>query len=206
MHKMEQNIAYLYSRQNKPANEKIYLDKAHQRCEAITRYLWNPEKKQWFDWFVGTAEKSNKVYPSNFFPLWSGCFNKAQSDELTNALIKSNLLQPGGVPASLVDSGQQWDSPNAWAPLQHIIVESLEALKTETSIQLAKELAQRWINSNYIAFKRDGYMHEKYNSKEPGKAGTGGEYTPQVGFGWTNGLALTFLKEYGSLLKCFVPQ
>ena len=28
----------------------------------------------------------------------------------------------GGVPTSMMDSGQQWDFPNAWPPLQHILV------------------------------------------------------------------------------------
>ena len=31
----------------------------------------------------------------------------------------------GGVPTSLVQSGQQWDFPNAWPPLQHVLVEGL---------------------------------------------------------------------------------
>lgn len=30
---------------------------------------------------------------------------------------------PGGVPTSLRNSGQQWDYPNAWAPLQHMLIE-----------------------------------------------------------------------------------
>lgn len=36
----------------------------------------------------------------------------------------SGALQfPGGVPTSLRNSGQQWDYPNAWAPLQHMLIE-----------------------------------------------------------------------------------
>jgi len=27
------------------------------------------------------------------------------------------LDYPGGIPTSLLDSGEQWDFPNAWAPL-----------------------------------------------------------------------------------------
>ena len=30
---------------------------------------------------------------------------------------------PGGFPTSLVESGQQWDFPNGWAPLQHMVIE-----------------------------------------------------------------------------------
>ena len=35
-------------------------------------------------------------------------------------------------------------------------------------------------------------MFEKYNAFQNGSGG-GGEYTPQVGFGWTNGVALVLL-------------
>lgn len=34
-----------------------------------------------------------------------------------------------------------------------------------------------------------------------GQRGQGGEYTVQVGFGWTNGLALYYLKLYGDELQ-----
>lgn len=39
-------------------------------------------------------------------------------------------------------------------------------------------------------------MHEKYDATRPGKRGEGGEYVPQEGFGWSNGVALTLLQHY----------
>jgi alpha,alpha-trehalase len=46
-----------------------------------------------------------------------------------------------------------------------------------------------------------GAMHEKYDvSVGGGGVGCGGEYAPQVGFGWSNGVALDLLAhwhEYG---------
>lgn len=38
---------------------------------------------------------------------------------------------------------------------------------------------------------------EKYNAFAPGEMGGGGEYETQTGFGWTNGIALYFLQNYG---------
>lgn len=38
------------------------------------------------------------------------------------------LDYPNGVPTSLWDSGQQWDYPNAWPPLQHMVIEGSPAL------------------------------------------------------------------------------
>ena len=44
-------------------------------------------------------------------------------------------------------------------------------------------------------------MFEKYNCEEVGKAGSGGEYDVQEGFGWTNGVVLKLLDSYGDVLE-----
>ena len=38
-------------------------------------------------------------------------------------------------------------------------------------------------------------MYEKYDAFEVGVGGGGGEYVPQIGFGWTNGVALLLLQQ-----------
>jgi hypothetical protein len=38
-------------------------------------------------------------------------------------------------------------------------------------------------------------MHEKYNADVFGVGGGGGEYTPQIGFGWSNGVALVLIND-----------
>ena len=35
------------------------------------------------------------------------------------------LLEVGGVSTTLEATGQQWDAPNAWPPLQHMLVSGL---------------------------------------------------------------------------------
>lgn len=44
-------------------------------------------------------------------------------------------------------------------------------------------------------------MFEKYNAVDVGQPGSGGEYGVQFGFGWTNGVAITLLREFGQDLK-----
>ena len=46
-----------------------------------------------------------------------------------------------------------------------------------------------------IAYDNTGYMYEKYNAFEVGVGGGGGEYVPQIGFGWTNAVALLLLDQ-----------
>lgn len=45
-------------------------------------------------------------------------------------------------------------------------------------------------------------MYEKYNAFELGVGGGGGEYTPQIGFGWSNAVALILIN---STYKFFEP-
>ncbi|KAJ1654864.1 hypothetical protein IWQ61_005281 [Dispira simplex] len=45
-----------------------------------------------------------------------------------------------------------------------------------------------------------GNMFEKFDALNLGHTGTGGEYEPQVGFGWTNGVAIWLMGLYGESL------
>lgn len=50
---------------------------------------------------------------------------------------------------------------------------------------------------NLNVFNKTGAMHEKYDVSTPGGLiGGGGEYKPQIGFGWSNGVLLDFLSRY----------
>ncbi|KAJ1950024.1 hypothetical protein IWQ62_006641, partial [Dispira parvispora] len=45
-----------------------------------------------------------------------------------------------------------------------------------------------------------GNMFEKFDAMHMGRTGEGGEYDPQVGFGWTNGVAIWLMSLYGDSL------
>jgi alpha,alpha-trehalase len=61
---------------------------------------------------------------------------------------------------------------------------------------LAADLASKWIRSNMDAYRATGHMHEKYDALKLGGTGGGGEYVPQIGFGWSNGVVLDLLRLY----------
>ena len=44
-------------------------------------------------------------------------------------------------------------------------------------------------------------MFEKFSNFDIDSAGSGGEYTVQAGFGWTNGVVLWVAGTYGGLLE-----
>lgn len=143
------------------------------------------------------GEHLPQLSAASFTPLWAGAHGAAQARAAVGALRRSGLLQPGGLATTLVPSGQQWDWPNAWPPLQQMAVEGLAGCGAEGAAALAEELAVRWLRSNHRGWARDGVMREKYDATRPGESGGGGEYVPQDGFGWTNGVALWLLDRYG---------
>ena len=56
------------------------------------------------------------------------CKSSSQMERATQYVLRQDLdAYPGGVPTSLVKSGQQWDFPNCWPPIEHIMVQGLEA-------------------------------------------------------------------------------
>lgn len=169
--------------------------------DAIDKILYSPEDGIWYDFDLKLMQQRKFFYPSNLTPLWSGCFKKENGPTLGMKALKylnkiGVLDTPGGVSTSDEHSGEQWDYPNAWAPLQAIIVQGLERSGDSYASNEAKRLAYKWLKSSIRGFRTDGAMFEKYNVNVPGKHGGGGEYEVQSGFGWTNGVALEFINDY----------
>jgi len=196
LYKFESNMIFFYNvLQLNPTID--FAQAVIKRKSAIDTYLWNPNTFQWYDYSLTNNSQIMRSYPSNWFPVWAGAYDSAYTSQIFESLENSGLLQIGGVLSTDLASGQQWDSPNTWAPHQSLIAEVLLQLNTPESIQLAETVALRWINTTYLGFKSTRMMHEKYNALIPGAAGSGGEYPPQIGFGWTNGVTLEFLSKYG---------
>jgi alpha,alpha-trehalase len=86
---------------------------------------------------------------------------------------------------------QQWDAPNGWAPLQWMAV---QGLANYGYVDLAINVAKRWMELNRKVYENTGKMMEKYNVVDTNLIAGGGEYPAQDGFGWTNGVYLALDK------------
>jgi alpha,alpha-trehalase len=106
--------------------------------------------------------------------------------------LRTDFLKPGGLVTTLGNTGQQWDSPNGWAPLQWI---AYMGLRNYGQNALAEEIKSRWVKQSRRVFRATGKMMEKYNVLDTTLVAGGGEYPNQDGFGWTNGVALAFIHE-----------
>ena len=127
------------------------------------------------------------------FPLYLELATRDQAEAVA-ATLEKLFLKPGGWSTSPTYSGQQWDGPNGWAPLQWVVYQGLRKYGFDA---LAHEGAQRWVACNLAVYEATGTLVEKYDVERLGVPGGGGEYSVQSGFGWTNGVLLKFLDELG---------
>lgn len=58
-------------------------------------------------------------------------------------------------------SSQQWDFPNAWPPLQAFIIQGLDRTQQKLAQQVAANLAEVWLRSNYKGYTKKSFMFEK---------------------------------------------
>ena len=173
---------------------------------AIENVLWDPNDGVWYDYDTTAKARKKEFYPSCATPLWAQAVEPATApvygSHLVQYLLSIGALNfPGGIPTSLWHTGEQWDFPNAWPPLQSIMIGGLEKSGYEEARKLAREQVTVWIRANYIGYAKWRKMFEKYSSVQAGDHGGGGEYTVQSGFGWTNGIVLELLQRYGKELQ-----
>jgi len=201
MYRMETNLQQLHALANEPERASRYAAAARTRLAAMNELMWQPEQRQWVDFHWPSGRPLHApAAASNWLPLWAGAFDASQGRLAVQSLRSSGLVRPGGIATTLALTEHQWDWPNAWAPLQEMLIEGLERTQTRAGEELALSVARDWTASNSKAWRRTHYMYEKYVATEQGVGGGGGEYTPQVGFGWSNGVALTLLARYGDQL------
>lgn len=178
-----------------------YAAAAAARLAGMSAWMWDGESARWHDLDLSaqpTASRLAQESAASYMPLWARACEPEQAARAVNALSKSRLLQVGGISTTLEPTGQQWDWPNAWPPLQQMLIEGVADCGAPGGAALAEELSARWLASNLLGWRRDHVMHEKYDATQPGRRGGGGEYEPQIGFGWSNGVALWLLDAYAS--------
>ena len=176
----------------------VYIELANRRRSAMREHMWSERNGVFCDFDLEREVVRPGVTAAALSPLLTGLADRTQAD-MTAQVSRDRLLAPGGLRTTLIESGQQWDRPNGWAPLQWIAVAGLRRFGHHA---LAQEIARRWITTVDAVYRRSGLLYEKYDI-ERSVVGEGGEYASQVGFGWTNGVTADFLSgaadQIGSL-------
>jgi alpha,alpha-trehalase len=188
---LERLIARNYEAAGASAPAAGFRHKADQRKRLLQTLFFDDSRGLFTDLTLPELVPSPRVSIAAAQPLVFGIATDAQAAKVASRL-QADFLAPGGWVTTLQDSGQQWDSPNGWAPSQWTVYEALCRYGRQ---ELARDGARRWVDNVVQVYKDSGRLLEKYNVVEPGHAGEGGEYAVQDGFGWTNGTLLRLLRE-----------
>jgi len=178
---MERAIAANCRALSDPACDRRYSAAAKARARAIQAHLWNGAG-YYADYDLDTGRVADRPTAAMAFPLFVNIAAPDRAASTVRAL--SALVGEGGLGTTASNTGQQWDAPNGWAPLQWI---AIEGLRHYGETALAKRIASRWLASVDLEYQASGKLLEKYNVVER-LPGGGGEYPLQDGFGWTNGV------------------
>lgn len=194
LYNLEMTIAKAFTAKKDPAQAEEYRQKAEQRQKALLQYCWNQADGYFMDYdFV--AQKQTGIFSlAGVFPLAFKLATPAQAERAAQKIAK-DFLKGYGVATTLYTTGQQWDAPNGWAPLQWM---TIKGLRNYNQSDLANDIKKRWLSVNRAVYDKKFRMLEKYNVVNPGDGG-GGEYPNQDGFGWTNGVYQKLAKEKNNL-------
>lgn len=162
---------------------------AQLRHRTIRDRMWSEDLGAFVDLNLDGTQRE-RITAATVYPLFFGIATQEQSDRVAET-VRTHLLAPGGLVTTTVTTGEQWDAPNGWAPLQWLAVIGLERYGHD---DLAFEIARRWTSTVARGFCESGKLVEKYDvvTAQPGG---GGEYPTQDGFGWTNGVTMALIRR-----------
>jgi alpha,alpha-trehalase len=188
LYKQEKLLAQYHEMLGNEASSLVYVNYAATRKSAIQRYMWSEHDGFYMDYDLDKKSKSAVKSLASVLPLFVELADSNQAEQISE-VIENEFLQQGGLVTTVIESGQQWDSPNGWAPLHWFAVQGL--IKYEKQC-LALTIKNRWLNTVESYFQQTGKIMEKYNVCQQSHKAEGGEYDVQEGFGWTNGVHVAF--------------
>ena len=224
-------IANFYNLTGNETAANEWAELAAQRSEALHAVMWNQTLFSYFDYNL-TSGAQNIYVPADddtltlenqtassgqqvlfsvaqFYPFWMGAApeylkNNPYAVQSAYTRVATYLDErAGGIPATNFRSGQQWDQPNVWPPLMHVLMQGLQNTPATFGEDdpayrgvhnLALRLGQRYIDSTFctwyatggstsetpklegVSESAEGIMFEKYNDNSTNVAGAGGEY------------------------------
>jgi alpha,alpha-trehalase len=185
LYMQEIQIAEILQILGQPNEAETWKTKAAHRAEQVNRLMWDDKDGLYYDYDFVHRRVRKYPFLTTFYPLWAGFATKEQA-----ARVQKNLgmfEQVGGLQTSTYVSGNQWDSPFGWAPLQWIAVEGLRRYGYKDD---AERISMKFLSLVHRDFLQHGYLVEKYDvvhgSSNVASQIHFGYSANQAGFGWTN--------------------
>jgi alpha,alpha-trehalase len=188
---LEQAIGAGCARAKDRACVADFTRRAAARRTAIDRYFWDEARGVYTDYRWTDGRATGVLSAATLYPLFESLASDARARRVA-VTVRTSLLDQGGLATTTMTTGQQWDAPNGWAPLQWIAV---KGLRGSAQPALAAAIACRWLVNVAAVYARTGRLVEKYDVVSLGGGG-GGEYPLQDGFGWTNGVTRQLMALY----------
>jgi alpha,alpha-trehalase len=190
----ERMIAALRTARGKAGDVEVaerFAAMARERRRALLAVAYDSSDGFFYDvrWRTGERVKDRPSLAAAA-PLYFGLATPEQGRAVA-ARLERDFLKPGGFVTTLMASGQQWDAPNGWPPLEWL---TIEGVRRYGALDLAAAARDRWLALNRRTYRSTGKMTEKYDVVDLQRRAGGGEYATQDGFGWTNGVALALLE------------
>jgi len=198
LYNAERTIAALRGFKRDTTEARRFSQRADARRRAILA-MYDSTQGFFFDrrWTTG-ALVTDRPSLAAAAPLYFGVATADQGKRVA-ARLERDFLKPGGFVTTGFASGQQWDAPNGWPPLEWL---TIEGVRRYGRADLADQAASRWLALIQRTYRATGRMMEKYDVVNTQRKAGGGEYPTQDGFGWTNGVALALCAEPAEAVLC----
>jgi alpha,alpha-trehalase len=188
---LDETIERAYGLSDDATHFYEFQSQALKRRAIIRDHFWSEEHGWFMDVWIKDHSHTNVLSLAGMFPLYFNIATEEQAERAAGTLEKV-FLREGGLVSTPYHTGQQWDAPNGWAPLQWM---AIQGLRNYGFTELADEIKSRWIKLNTSVYQNTGKMLEKYNVEDTSLLSGGGEYPVQDGFGWSNGVLIRLLRE-----------
>jgi alpha,alpha-trehalase len=184
---MESQTAEILRMLDRPADASMWEKRAQDRATRINQLMWDELAGLYFDYEFVHHRLRRYAFLTTFYPLWAGIATKEQA-----AAVVRNLAlfeRPGGLQTSTNASGNQWDAPFGWAPIEMIAVEGLRRYGYKAE---ADRISQEFLSLVLEQYQQSGIIVEKYDVVRRTSRVSGeihfGYSSNEAGFGWTNGV------------------
>jgi alpha,alpha-trehalase len=185
LYRMEQETARILEILDRGEEARPWEERAEARKATMQRLLWDDEAGLFLDYDFVHERRRPYPFATTFFPLWAGLATPEQARRVVSGLARFEA--PGGIRTSTVRTGNQWDAPYGWAPLQLVAVEGLRRYGFDEE---ADRISVAFLSLVLQEFREHHAIFEKYDVEARQSATASGirfgYSSNEIGFGWTN--------------------
>ncbi len=182
---MEEQTAEILTILGRTADVDEWKERARARGQRMRALMWDGKDGLFYDYNFAARRLRRYPYLTVYYPLWAGIATKEQAARVAANVAKFEAV--GGLETSTERTGDQWDAPYGWAPLELIAVEGLRRYGYNAE---ADRISVKFLKLVLGEYLRTGTIVEKYDVVRGGSDISGGilygYHSNEIGFGWTN--------------------